>query len=244
MKLVIDNREPLELINLIKSNLNINVELSNLDIGDFHIYEDNNIDPIIIIERKSLSDLISSIKDGRYREQSFRLDQYNLHNHNIYYLLEGSIEYLKNPLNKQIIYSSILTLSYYKGFSVINSLNINQTSNIIIKFIEKLMRENKKGYYNLDVSHNNLSEYSAVLKTSKKSNITKDNILEIMLMQIPLVSIKVAKMISEKYKTIKNLIDKLENDETILDNLTYDTDSQRKLSKNTIKNIKEYLILN
>ena len=41
-----------------------------------------------LIERKSLNDLESSIKDGRYNEQSLRLDKYDLANHNIYYLIE------------------------------------------------------------------------------------------------------------------------------------------------------------
>ena len=41
----------------------------------------------LIFERKSLADLISSIKDGRYIEQSFRLSECSLDNHNIYYII-------------------------------------------------------------------------------------------------------------------------------------------------------------
>ena len=44
---------------------------------------------LLIIERKSLNDLASSIKDGRYAEQSFRLSNIEHHNHNIVYLIEG-----------------------------------------------------------------------------------------------------------------------------------------------------------
>jgi ERCC4-type nuclease len=39
----------------------------------------------VIIERKSLSDLAASIKDGRYKEQSYRLNGSHIHNHNIIY---------------------------------------------------------------------------------------------------------------------------------------------------------------
>ena len=38
-----------------------------------------------IIERKSLADLASSIRDGRYAEQSFRLNGYPIFNHYIYF---------------------------------------------------------------------------------------------------------------------------------------------------------------
>ena len=44
----------------------------------------------LIIERKSLSDLIASIKDGRYNEQSYRLiHSSGLYRHHIVYLIEG-----------------------------------------------------------------------------------------------------------------------------------------------------------
>ena len=48
-------------------------------------------------------------------------------------------------------------------------------------------------------------QYSDVIKTAKKSNITKDNIGEIMLSQIPGISITVAKSLMVSFKTIKNL---------------------------------------
>ena len=37
----------------------------------------------LVIERKSINDLLSSIKDGRYAEQSYRLNGLPNHNHNI-----------------------------------------------------------------------------------------------------------------------------------------------------------------
>ena len=101
MKLYIDNREPkaiidaLEFINNSSKN-KITIELANLDLGDFVLYDEKNEQNIIIIERKSLTDLEASIKDGRYNEQSYRLSQNTLANHNIYYLIEGSIINYKN----------------------------------------------------------------------------------------------------------------------------------------------------
>ena len=47
----------------------------NLDLGDI-IIEYNDI-PLIIIERKTIPDLLASIKDGRYKEQKKRIRKLN-----------------------------------------------------------------------------------------------------------------------------------------------------------------------
>jgi len=247
MKLVIDSREPEKFYTEIKNNLNqeINIEIvrDNLDVGDFHIYKNNKDLPDFIIERKSINDLLSSIKDGRYNEQSFRLNNFPIHNHNIYYLIEGSIEYIKNEQNKRIVYSSIFTISHFKGFSILNTFNINHSINLIIKFIEKLFKEDKKiSYYNN--SENQIeADYSQVIKSSKKANITKENILEIMLIQIPNISKSIAYLVSKEFKTLKNLIENIEKNPNCLDNLKYEGDNKRKISKTAISNIKKFLLL-
>ena len=145
-----------------------------------------------------------------------------------------------------MIYSSMFTLNYFKGFSLINTNNINQSANIIIKFIEKLYKENKKlSFYDNNYLPDNVEnndKYTQVIKTSKKSNVTKDNIFEIMLMQIPGVSSIVAEKINNNFKNMKNLLQELENDENCLNNLKYEGDVNRKVSKTTINNIKEYLL--
>ena len=89
MKLFVDNREPKEMISILKSRLKT-VELDNLDIGDFVIKTEAD-EIIMIFERKSLADLVASVKDGRYTEQSFRLSECPINNHNIYYIIEGNI---------------------------------------------------------------------------------------------------------------------------------------------------------
>ena len=70
-------------------DLKLKITVENLDIGDIILYK--NEKEKIIIERKTLKDLESSLKDGRYIEQSYRLNGYTLHNHNIIYLIEGCI---------------------------------------------------------------------------------------------------------------------------------------------------------
>ena len=47
-------------------------ECKVLDVGDIHICDNSN-NIMLIFERKTIADLLSSIKDGRYSEQSLRL---------------------------------------------------------------------------------------------------------------------------------------------------------------------------
>ena len=262
MKLYIDNREPkaiidsLEFINNSSKN-KITIEIKSLDLGDFVLYDEKNEQNIIIIERKSLADLEASIKDGRYNEQSYRLSQNTLANHNIYYLIEGSIINYKNKSFKNTLYSSLFSLSYFKGFSVFNSLNAVESAEIIYSFVNKFLRtKDKVGYYcnNNSVSNNEELEknedlkienkednYLANIKNTKKSNITRENIDILMLMQVPGVSITSATTIMNTHKTINNLVNNLTKDETCLDSLKTENNN-RKISKNIIASIKLYLL--
>lgn len=246
MQLLIDLREPKTLVDYIislneTSNAKITIIQKNLTIGDYVFYDEHNAKEIIIIERKSLADLEASIKDGRYSEQSFRLNETSLHNHNIIYLLEGAIiKY--NPKFRSTLYSSLFSLNYYKGFSVINVLNQTETGDILLAFASKLLRENKPGFY-CDVSNNenNNTNYINTLKTTKKSHINSENIFQLMLMQIPGISNVSALALSNEFQNMENLltalkssnIDKLENIKLA---------SGRKLNKKIIASLKENLV--
>ena len=50
---------------------NIKFTIENLELGDINFVYNGEL--ILIIERKSLKDLISSVKDGRYKEQKARM---------------------------------------------------------------------------------------------------------------------------------------------------------------------------
>ena len=276
MQLLIDNREPKELINYLnflnsESKNKIEIIVKPLVLGDFIIYDEVSENNIIIFERKSLRDLEASIKDGRYNEQSLRLDNEYIHNHNIYYIIEGSIINYPSKTFKNTLYSTLASLSYYKGFSVLSSLNNIETCEIIYAFVNKILREKKRNpYYNInykksennennetqEVAENsennqydetnentvtNDTSYLNVIKSVKKSNVTKDNINIIMLMQIPNISVQTASAIINKYKTIYELILALKEDENCLYSLKLEN-SNRKISKNIVKLLKDYLI--
>ncbi len=113
MEIIIDNREPKDIISIVSSKHNTTI--STLDIGDYIIKKNNSV--ISIIERKTLSDLIASIKDGRYSEQSLRLNEYEIDNKYIIYIIEGNIMNFSNKNNEvtqKMIYSAIWSLIFKK----------------------------------------------------------------------------------------------------------------------------------
>ena len=147
MKIVIDCREQ-TLIKLLTNDVQnskqffkkeVTVETSNLPIGDLIIYGDDDKE-LLIFERKSISDLASSIGDGWYNEQSFRLNEHPIPNHNIVYLIEGDFDKIKSygRIDSRALHSSIFNLLYYKGFSVYRTFNIYETSNLVCRFVDKL----------------------------------------------------------------------------------------------------------
>lgn len=277
---------------------NIQICSDNLTLGDIVILNDKYI-PMIIVERKTLSDLAASIKDGRYEEQSFRLNENDIHNHNIIYLIEGDWNsYKRSFYHKTMpiktLVSSMISINYYKGFTLYRTNNIQETSEFIMQLADKLDRENnkKQAFYNnfqnknpLNVIENinanvnvstsdddinneilksqselcNIEEkdnksndnetndkhnYCNVMKKTKKDNITPNNIGEIILSQIPNISNQSAIAIMNKFKTIKNLIYSLEQNNACLDDIVIigTTNKSRKLNKNVKENIIKYLL--
>jgi ERCC4-type nuclease len=124
-----------------------------LPIGDIIICDDN--EEKLIIERKSVADLLASIKDGRYEEQSYRLNGLNHHNHNIVYLVEGDVNRVNrfktdNRIEKLTLYSAMFSLNYYKGFSVFRTFSLEESATIICNMAYKLEKEvtsSKKAFY-------------------------------------------------------------------------------------------------
>jgi len=180
MKIKLDYREK-ELISLCKRNLeivqnykNIEIVVENLPLGDI-ILEENDVS-LIIIERKTLADLGSSIKDGRYEEQSYRLGGLDHHNHNIIYLIEGDLNkynVFRDRYDKTTIYSAMFSINYHKGFSLMRSMTIQETANIICNMAYKLNKADdnkKKGYYMSNIVVDIDKEKNTIEKTIENDN--------------------------------------------------------------------------
>lgn len=250
---------------------NVTLSSSSLPIGDIIIYDDSRGDKLvekIIIERKSVNDLAASIRDSRYREQSFRLSECSLHNHNIFYLIEGSFANLGRRYNKNTLLSAMTSISYHKGFSLYRTFSVAESAEWIVRLADKLHRTDDPPYYGVnDTSviggggggeggeggegggggEGKFDNYSSVIKRIKKNNITRDNIGEIMLMQIPGVSAAAAKAVMATHKNISALLHVLTITPDALDDIHVGSECQgnptkkRKLNKTCKANIYNYL---
>ena len=218
-----------------------------------------------------MNDLLASIKDGRYEEQSYRLNGLNHPNHNIYYLIEGDVNkanrFKDNNIEKLTLYSAMFSLNYYKGFSVMRTLSMEETAIFICNTANKLSKSEKKAYYenkpqvntvaNIITSENgekslegveqNLEsdkDYISVVKKVKKENITPENIAEIMLCQIPGISSVTAIAIMDKFKTIPNLINEIQQNDNCLKDISYQNSKgqSRKINKTSLANIVKFLL--
>ena len=274
MNIKIDVREA-ELLKRCQANLEMISNFKDLKIvplqlplGDIII--NDGLNDLVIIERKSLSDLAASIKDGRYEEQSYRLNGLPHHNHNIIYLIEGDFakfNSFKDRIDKQTLYSALTSINYFKGFSVWRSTSIEETALMMCNMAYKLNKEKEKGkmpYYSNVVTTNKIEEgndgndgkdggnetvvssdkdYCSVVKKVKKDNITCDNIGEIMLCQIPGVSSASALAILLNFKTLPALIKAIDVDDKCLNNIcTIDANGKsRKISKTAIATIIKFL---
>ena len=194
--MIIDNREK-DLINLLNEK-QIPFQSENLELGDILYKLDNN--DILLIERKTVNDLMASIKDGRHREQKLRLLKKQNEGCNIFYLIEGSFLYNKN---KDTLYSAVLNTLMRDNIKVIFTGLIEETVSFLLKI------ESKLNFYN-NQENNNVknNKYLNTIKTCKKENLTKEICFQAMLKQIPGVSSLCAESISKIYPSMNDLLKK------------------------------------
>ena len=257
------------LIETIPSFKDLELKIENLPLGDIILSDEK--EEYVIIERKSVNDLMASIKDGRYEEQSYRLNGLQNHaNHNVIYLIEGDVNRLNrfrdNRVDKLTLYSAIFSLNFTKGFSVIRTFSLEESAIFLCNSaakLRKILLENKKPYYpnnnnNCLTNANNTDtniiqekseedtskDYINVVKKNKKENITPENIAEIMLTQIPGISTVTALAIMKEFSSFSELLLALKENNECLKNISYQTEKgqTRKINKTCVENLQKYLL--
>ena len=289
MQIVFDERETTlydKCVELLpKFDPSIQISKKVLTLGDILLVNsnpDSEVEKIeYLIERKSLSDLVASIKDGRYEEQSYRLiHSSNLVPSRILYLIEGMFSQIRNPQEKKMIYSGMTSLSAFKGFQVLRTCSLTETAEFILHFSDKIIRDRKKGKVlfsspstplylekkeekdtqenqtvveepqenissdpvtNLIPNPNNPENYCTVVKKVKKENITKENMGEILLCQIPGISSQTAIAIMQfSNHSFLHLLETLKTDPKSLENIKI---NKKKISKTAIDKMIHFLLV-
>ena len=225
---IVDSRE-CELINQLKiilgDKMEESIKIESLHLGDIQISDK------IIIERKQWSDLASSIIDGRYKEQSARLLQAKEEGYSIYYFLEGNLDlYKPHGISKDTLRSCVFSLTYEKGFFVIITKSTRDSAEYILKFDEKMKKNTTTSITN------------TMITKKKNSQITKENISELMLCQIPGISTTTSRIILNHFNTIQDIIIELNKNDVLFEEFVYLKDNkEKKLNKNIIQSLNHFL---
>lgn len=212
INVIIDSRES-QLYSQIKERdldkyaNNITISSQQLDLGDIHICFNEKK---YILERKTISDLLSSIKDGRYKEQKIRLLSSEC---DITYIIEGDDIISSKQLRNQTILSSVYIHSMYRdNIRLIFTKNIEDTCTYILTLCAKII-ENPEYFITKDNKEINNNEYVDCIKMKSKKieNITPSVCYISQLCQIPNISIVIAKNIQKHYPNMFELLKALDN---------------------------------
>jgi crossover junction endonuclease MUS81 len=272
--IILDIRET-KLIELFNSINNILYKKEALPIGDIiiqHIH--NKVTYEIILERKCVTDMVASIKDGRYKEQKLRLlaERNNsniIRKVKIAYLVEGTSSECRNSQDKIMLLGSVISSIFRDDIPILRTISLQETSELIIRLYERLIKDFTNFFplnihtvstmptINLSLDTNNpvnvsfgstevkdnTNEYNitptytylASIKKNKKDNMTPQIWNQNCLCGIPGVSNTIAIKISERFPTVKSLLDtynncpnQLEKELMLADIMLTETDKQRR----------------
>ena len=129
LRIVVDEREKKSGIPDLLKGIGISLEIKMLPVGDYIVAPDT------VVERKTISDLVSSIFDGRLFDQCNRLKK---HYQFPILLIEGDIdeieELTENPL---IFYGAISSIAIDFKIPVIHTPNASHTSKLLISMCSR-----------------------------------------------------------------------------------------------------------
>ncbi|XP_055303441.1 crossover junction endonuclease MUS81 [Sitodiplosis mosellana] len=207
----------------------VNFEVRRLSVGDFlwicrdETNKEHELVLPYIIERKRMDDLASSIKDGRFHEQKFRLSDCGLHNR--IYMIEnrGNNTHVGLPLTNllQATTNTLVQNGFIVKFTDSNENSmfyLSVMSNLLIKMYAKkdLVHSTKTeidrlpaNYYSdLDAkSEVELIDFKEFSKsTGKMRNFTIRDMFNRQLVSLKSLSIDKALAITEIYPTPRSLI--------------------------------------
>ncbi len=207
-----------------------NIPRKMLEIGDVQIGN------FIVFERKTLQDLASSIKDGRYLNQKNMLLSHKDKFQRIAYIIEGIHDWTSegfkrayfNGIPGTTIVSCVINMIMRDGIHVIFSKSLLETAMIINEFYVRINSDPEKYIFNNTASDTSGNDV-VIVKNKKLSAYMR------ILCQIPGVSTKTAEKISNIYPSIQILM-------KTLSPLTMDERKNKLLSEKIQKNVVEEIL--
>ncbi|XP_037405363.1 crossover junction endonuclease MUS81-like [Triticum dicoccoides] len=209
--LILDDREIFgsrgkRVVGNIHSKFHVPVEIKRLPVGDgiwIARHRRSHTEYVLdfIVERKSVTDLVSSIRDSRYKDQKLRLKKCGLRK--LIYLVEGD----PNPLGaSESIKTACFTTEILEGFDVQRTTGYSDTENTYGHLTLSII-----DYYstNFSIGANTcrvcLTYDEFVKKCCDPKKLTVSDIFALQLMQVPQVTEETAVAVIELYPTLVSL---------------------------------------
>ena len=189
LKIIVDNREKNSLVISELVNIGIDVEFKHLLVADFLIGE-------VAIERKTISDFISSMINKRLARQLEEIKQYpkclliieGIDEQELYNNEENS-EIKGMGINPNAIRGFLLSILLEFQVPIIFTRNYQDTA----KFLYVLAKKQEK-------------QKSSISIRAKKKSLSKKEQLQYILEGFPNIGPATAKKLLKKYKTLKKIV--------------------------------------
>jgi DNA excision repair protein ERCC-4 len=137
LRIVVDERERKSGIPDLLKAVGINLEIKTLPIGDYIVA------PETVVERKSISDLISSIFDGRLFDQCNRLREHFAHP---VILMEGNVDELEQIVeNPFVFYGALSSIAIDFKIPIVPTPSAAHTAKLLVSMCSR--KEITKGPY-------------------------------------------------------------------------------------------------
>ena len=211
MEVIIDSRE----LAIKKEYSDENILYENLQVGDIQIIKkrhgENPLN-VLVLERKTLSDLRSSLSDGRFSEQKSRINSTDFVNKG--YIFEGILS-KQDKKFQNIVRQIIIRIQFKDKMSIFLTGSTRDTISLIKEMVRKLEKDSKL-YDNSFLKEQN---YVETLHVCKKNNLTPQTCFIMQICQIPGISKKTAQSIASVYKNWTLLIEAIKDKKMFLDSL-------------------------
>lgn len=137
LRIVVDERERKSGIPDLLKAVGINLEIKTLPIGDYIVA------PETVVERKSISDLVSSIFDGRLFDQCDRLREHFAHP---IILMEGNVDELEQIVeNPFVFYGALSSVAIDFKIPIVPTPSAAHTAKLLVSMCSR--KEITKGPY-------------------------------------------------------------------------------------------------
>ena len=189
MEIWVDHRE----VELKRTMVDAFIHPKQLDIGDVLFAHMQKV--MVVFERKTVSDLSSSVVDGRYLEQKVRLQTFSTtHNVPVVYIIEGCSMMCHNDvrLSENSLSALKMSMLFDNDIKVVYTESTQQT-------VEFLRRAFGHISSNLDSNTCPKATIDDIMCMKKNRLITSSNLFRLQLSQIPGVSIKLSQVISSTF---------------------------------------------